>query len=77
MARYDGTLNGQLTGYGSANDSASYTIQSLSIPAGEDIRSSIVGILNLAEITNYIINDIKKKPYYLTWIYKVRDFVMR
>ncbi|MEY8352625.1 DUF5048 domain-containing protein [Lachnospiraceae bacterium 54-53] len=68
MSQYDGTLNGQLTGYGSANDSASYTIQSLSIPAGEDIRTSIIGILDLAGITNYVVEDIGKEiPYDLTF----------
>lgn len=68
MAQYDGTLNGQLTGYGSANDSASYTIQSLSIPAGEDIRTSIIGTLDLAGITNYSVEDIEDViPYDLTF----------
>lgn len=68
MALYDGTLNGQLTGYGSASDSASYTIQSLSIPAGEDIRTSIIGVLDLAGITNYVVEDIEKDvPYDLTF----------
>ncbi|WP_143322486.1 DUF5048 domain-containing protein [Clostridium sp. HBUAS56010] len=68
MAQYDGTLNGQLTGYGSANNSSNYTIQSLSIPAGEDIRTSIIGILNLAGIKNYVVEDIGKEiPYDLTF----------
>jgi len=68
MTQYDGTLNGQLTGYGSAGSSASYTIQSLSIPAGEDIRTSIIGVLDLAGITNYVVEDIGKDiPYDLTF----------
>ena len=68
MTQYDGTLNGQLTGYGSANGSSSYAIQSLTIPAGEDIRTSIVGILDLARITNYVVEDIGKEiPYDLTF----------
>ena len=68
MSQYDGTLNGMLTGCGSANGSASYTIQSLSIPAGEDIRTSIIGTLKLAGITNYMVEDIGKEiPYDLTF----------
>ncbi len=68
MTQYDGTLNGQLTGYGSANSSASNIIQSLSIPAGEDIRTSIIGTLKLAGITNYVVEDIGKEiPYDLTF----------
>ena len=68
MAQYDGTLNGQLTGYGSSNESSSYAIQSLIIPAGEDIRTSIIGVLDLAGITNYIVQDIGKEiPYDLTF----------
>lgn len=68
MAQYDGTLNGQISGYGSSNNSSSYTIQSLSIPAGEDIRTSVVGILDLAGIKNYIVEDIGKEiPYDITF----------
>ncbi len=68
MTQYDGTLNGQLIGYGSANGSPSYTIKSLSIPAGEDIRTSIIGTLKLAGITNYVVEDIGKEiPYDLTF----------
>lgn len=52
MADYDGTKNGQLSGY------------SISIPAGEDIRSSIIALLNKAGITKYVIEDIEKEiPY--------------
>lgn len=68
MSQYDGTLNGQLTGYGSANNPSNYTIQSLTIPAGEDIRTSIIGVLDLAGITNYTVQDIGKEiPYDLTF----------
>ena len=68
MAQYDGTLNGQISGYSSSNNPVNYTIQSLKIPAGEDIRTSIVGILELAHISNYIVEDIEKEiPYDLTF----------
>jgi len=68
MALYDGTLNGQLGGYGSSNNPPAYAAQSLTIPAGEDIRSSVLAIVKEAGIENYIINDIKKPiPYDLTF----------
>lgn len=52
MADYDGTKNGEIAGF------------SLSIPAGEDIRSSIIALIKKAGITNYIVEDIKKEiPY--------------
>lgn len=52
MADYDGTKNGQMAGY------------SLKIPAGEDIRKSILAILKDAKITNYYVEDIHKEiPY--------------
>lgn len=52
MADYDGTKNGQVGEY------------ELLIPAGEDIRKSIVGILEIAGITKYYVEDIKKEiPY--------------
>lgn len=52
MCDYDGTKNGQMTGY------------SLTIPAGEDIYKSIVALVEDAGIKNYIIEDIGKEiPY--------------
>lgn len=52
MADYDGTKNGQTAGY------------SITIPAGESIRTSIIGLVKKAGIKNYIIEDIKKEiPY--------------
>lgn len=63
MAEYDGTLNGQVGGYGSSNDSE-HVAQGLMIPAGEDIRESIIATLKDARITNYIVEDIEKEiPY--------------
>lgn len=52
MADYDGTKNGQINGY------------SLTIPAKEDIRASIIAVLKDAGIQNYIVEDIGKEiPY--------------
>lgn len=52
MADYDGTKNGQIGGYETL------------IPAGEDIRTSIIGTLKMAGITKYYVEDIKKEiPY--------------
>lgn len=52
MADYDGTKNGQISGY------------SLTIPAGEDIRESILALVKDAGITKYVIEDIGKEiPY--------------
>lgn len=52
MADFDGTKNGQLNGY------------SLTIPAGEDIRSSVIALLNKAGISKYVVEDIGKEiPY--------------
>lgn len=52
MSDYDGTKNGQIDGL------------SLLIPAGEDIRSSVIATLKDAGITNYIVEDIRKEiPY--------------
>lgn len=68
MALYDGTLNGQLHGYGSSNNSPGYAIQNLTIPAGEDIRSSVIAIIKEAGIEKYIVEDIGKPiPYDLTF----------
>lgn len=71
MADYDGTKNGEIDGY------------SLTIPSGEDIRSSIIALIKEAGIKKYIVEDIKKEvPYDLeftdcktycdVWI-KIRD----
>ena len=52
MADYDGTKNGQISSY------------SLTIPAGEDIRESILALVKDAGITKYVIEDIGKEiPY--------------
>lgn len=52
MADFDGTKNGQLGGY------------SLTIPAGEDIRSSVIALLAKAGISKYVVEDICKEiPY--------------
>lgn len=52
MADYDGTKNGQISGY------------SMTIPAGEDIRKSVIGVLKSAGIEKYYVEDIKKEiPY--------------
>lgn len=54
MADFDGTKNGQIDGY------------SLMVPAGEDIRQSIIAIVKDAGIKNYNIADIGKEiPYNL------------
>ncbi len=68
MALYDGTLNGQIHGYGSSNNSPDYAIKNLTLPAGEDIRSSVIAILKDAGIDRYIVEDIGKPiPYDLTF----------
>jgi len=52
MAGYDGTLGGQIGGH------------SLVIPAGEDIRTSVIALLKDAQISSYAVADIKKEvPY--------------
>lgn len=67
MALYDGTLNGELTGYGSSNSSdedPTITAHGLKIPAGEDMRQSIIATLKEAGIERYIVEDINKEiPY--------------
>lgn len=56
MADYDGTKNGVIGGY------------SLTIPAGEDIRESVLALVKKAGITNYYIEDIGKEiPYDLEY----------
>lgn len=55
MAEYDGTLNGQI-GNGTA--------RGLTIPAGEDIRETILALLSEAHISHYLVNDICQEiPY--------------
>lgn len=52
MADYDGTKNGHISGY------------SLMIPAGENIRQTVIGLVNNAGITKYYVEDIGKEvPY--------------
>lgn len=52
MADYDGTKNGEIDGY------------SLTIPAGEDMRQSIIALVKDAGIKKYNIGDIGKEiPY--------------
>ncbi len=64
MAEYDGTLNGQIGGYGSANTDSSHIVTGLTIPAGQDIRASVIATLKEAHIDSYAIADIKKEvPY--------------
>ena len=64
MALYDGTLNGQIGGYGSSNSDSSHINQGLTIPAGEDIRASIIATLKDANIEKYNVEDIGKEiPY--------------
>ncbi|EXG87863.1 hypothetical protein K413DRAFT_4764 [Clostridium sp. ASBs410] len=68
MALYDGTLNGQLHGKGSSPNAPDYAVKNLIIPAGEDIRLSIIATLKEAGITKYIVEDIGKPiPYDLTF----------
>lgn len=56
MADYDGTKGGEIPGY------------KLMIPAGEDIRQSIIALLKNAGITKYVVEDIKKEiPYDLVF----------
>lgn len=64
MAEYDGTLNGQIGGYGSSNTDDEQAAQGITVLAGEDIRQSIIALLKDAHIENYIVEDIKKEiPY--------------
>jgi len=64
MAQYDGTLNGQIGGYGSSNTNSTKIAQGLTIPAGENIRSSVIALIKSAGIMSYIVEDIEKKvPY--------------
>lgn len=67
MAEYDGTLNGKIGGYGSANSSL-FASQGLIIPAGEDIRESVIATLKDANIKSYVVEDIHKEiPFDLTF----------
>lgn len=68
MSLYDGTLNGKMPGYGSTNSGDGNTeivaVTGLKIPAGEDIRKSIIATLDAAGITSYVVEDIEKEiPY--------------
>lgn len=67
MALYDGTLNGELSGYGSANvddTNSNIAVNGLLIPAGEDMRQSIIATLKDAGITRYIVEEMNKEiPY--------------
>lgn len=68
MALYDGTLGGKMPGYGSANTGDDNTelvaTTGLKIPAGEDIRLSVIALLKEVAISDYIVEDIKKEvPY--------------
>lgn len=68
MALYDGTLNGQLLGKGSSPNAPDFAIRNLTIPAGEDMRLSIIATLKEAGITKYIVEDIGKPiPYDLNF----------
>lgn len=56
MADYDGTKNGVMNGY------------ALTIPAGEDIRESVLALVKKAGITRYYIEDIGREiPYDLEY----------
>lgn len=56
MADYDGTKNGQIEGY------------SFKIPAGEDIRQTVLALIKKAGITHYQVEDIGKEiPYDLEY----------
>lgn len=63
MARYDGTLNGQIGSLGSSRPGPD-AARGLKIPAGEDIRQSVIATLKSAGITEYVVEDIGKEvPY--------------
>ena len=67
MALYDGTLGGELSGYGSSHmgdDTQNITAHGLLIPAGEDMRKSIIATLKDANIENYVVEEMNKEiPY--------------
>lgn len=65
MAKYDGTLNGEIGGYGSANTGSQIIMTTgIKISAGEDVRASIIATLKDAGITRYVVEDIGKEiPY--------------
>ncbi|PNV62847.1 hypothetical protein C0033_07465 [Clostridium sp. chh4-2] len=64
MAEYDGTLNGQLAGYDPSAPDSEDIAHKLTIPAGQDIRTSVISLLKTAQIENYFVEDIKKEvPY--------------
>ena len=67
IALYDGTLGGELSGYGSSHmgdDTQNITAHGLLIPAGEDMRKSIIATLKDANIENYVVEEMNKEiPY--------------
>lgn len=67
MSLYDGTLNGELSGYGSSHtssDNQNITAHGLLIPQGEDMRSAIIATLKEAGIERYIVEEMNKEiPY--------------
>ena len=67
MALYDGTLGGELSGYGSSHmgdDTQDIFTHGLLIPAGEDMRKSIIATLKEAKIENYVVEEMNKEiPY--------------
>lgn len=64
MAQYDGTLNGQIGGQSSTSSDSPFTAAGLRIPAGEDIRKTIIATLKEAGIDSYIVEDIQREiPY--------------
>lgn len=67
MALYDGTLGGELSGYGSSHmgdTTQDIFTHGLLIPAGEDMRKSIIATLKEAKIENYVVEEMNKEiPY--------------
>lgn len=64
MAEYDGTLNGQVGGLGSALSGSPHTAQGLTIPSGQDIRTTVIALIGNAGIKSYSVENIGKEvPY--------------
>lgn len=67
MSLYDGTLNGELSGYGSSHVddiNSNIAASGLLIPAGEDMRKSIIATLKDAGIARYVVEEMNKEiPY--------------
>lgn len=62
MSLYDGTLNGELST--APNTDPTVTAHTLTIPAGQDMRSSIIATLKDAGITRYNVEEMDKEiPY--------------